>query len=35
MSYASSVEYIDPWQTLEEKEGSNLADYEIVIFAAS
>jgi len=31
----SSVEYIDPWQTLEEKERSNLADYGIVIFVSS
>ena len=27
--------YLDPWQTLEEKERSNLADYGIVIFIAS
>ena len=35
MWYELSVEYIEPWQTFEEKETSNLADYGIVIFVAS
>jgi len=35
MWYELSIEYIDPWKTLEEKERSNLADYGIVIFVAS
>ena len=35
MWYELSVEYIDPWQTLQEKERSNVADYGIVIFVAS
>jgi len=35
MWYELSVEYIDPWQTLQEKERSNLADCGIVIFVAS
>jgi len=35
MWYELSSEYPDPWKTLEEKEGSNLADYGIVIFVAS
>jgi len=35
MWYELNIEYIYPWQTLEEKERSNLADYGIVIFVAS
>jgi len=35
MWYELSVEYIDPWKTLEETERNNLADYGIVIFVAS
>ena len=35
MWYELSIEYIDPWKTLEEKERSNLADYGIVILVAS
>ena len=27
--------YLDPWQTLEEKERSNLAYYRIIIFVTS